>query len=69
MSKNTESFTPNTRFGATFLDVLFNKRAVNDEVMLDKQAGDLVYKRKTDGRIMWYSQENIPIYQFMSQLR
>ena len=69
MSKNTESFTPNTRFGATFLDVLFNKRAVNDKIMLDKQTGDLVYKRKTDGRIMWYSQENIQIYQFMSQLR
>lgn len=69
MSKNTETFTPNTRFGATFLDVLLNKRAVNDEVMLDKEAGDLVYKRKEDGRILWYSQENIPIYQFMSQLR
>lgn len=66
---NVETSVPNTRFGATFLDVLLNKRAVNDEVMLDKQAGDLVYKRRDDGRILWYSQENIQLYQFMSQLR
>ena len=66
---NVETYVPNTRFGATFLDVLLNKRAVNDEVMLDKQAGDLVYKRRDDGRILWYSQENIQLYQFMSQIR
>lgn len=66
---NVETYVPNTRFGATFLDVLLNERAVNDEVMLDKQAGDLVYKRRDDGRILWYSQENIQLYQFMSQIR
>ena len=69
MASNTESMTPNARFGSSFLDVLFNDHAVPDEVMMDKEAGDIVYKRRGDGRIMWYSQENIPLYTFMSQIR
>ena len=69
MANNIESMTPDTRFGATFLDLLLNDHACKDEVMLDKEAGDLAYKRRGDGRIMWYSQENIPIYTFMSQIR
>lgn len=69
MAANTESMTPNTRFGASFLDVLYNDHAVPDEVMMDKEAGDVVYKRRGDGRIMWYSQENIPLYTFMGQIR
>ena len=56
MASNTESMTPNARFGSSFLDVLFNDHAVPDEVMMDKEAGDIVYKRRGDGRIMWYSQ-------------
>ena len=69
MKKAMEVLTPDTRFGATFLDILFNEHAAKDEVMLDKESGDLAYKRKGDGRIMWYSQENIPLYTFVSQLR
>ena len=69
MARNIESLTPDTRFGATFLDLIYNDHAAKDEVMLDKEAGDIAYKRKGDGRIMWYSQENIPIYTFMSQIR
>jgi hypothetical protein len=65
----TETMTPDTRLGVTMLDVLYQNRAVKDEVMLDKQAGDIVYKRREDGRIMWYSQENLPVYSFISQLR
>lgn len=67
-NKDIETLTPNTRLGVTFMDMLNQGHAAKDEVMLDKEAGDLAYRRK-DGRKLWYSQENLPLYTFMSQLR
>jgi hypothetical protein len=66
---NVESLTPNIRFGTTFLDLLYQGRAAKDEAMINKQTGDIAYKRKDDGRIFWYSQENTSFYEFLSQLK
>ena len=45
---NTES--PNMRFGYSGLDLTLRKRAVKDEVLIDKRTGEMLYKRKEDGK-------------------
>ena len=61
--------TPNMRFGASFLDFANHKHAVNDEVMMDKRTGQLVYKRNTDGKLIYYAQENVHLNNYMRQLK
>ena len=69
LPKDIENIVPNVRFGTTFLDILHRDRAVNGEVLMDKAAGDLIYKRKEDGRMFWYSQEKILPFEFLGQIR
>jgi hypothetical protein len=71
MASNTVNvYTPNMRFGASFLDYLHHEDmcAVNDEIMLDKRTGQLVYKRNTDGKLVYWSQENFHLNNYMRQL-
>jgi hypothetical protein len=71
MANNTVNvYTPNMRFGASFLDYLHHDDmcAVNDEVMLDKRTGQLVYKRNTDGKLIYWSQEDFHLNNYMRQM-
>ena len=72
MAETTSSgnaFAPNMRFGTSFLSFDKHKNAVNDEVIIDKRTGQLVYKRNTDGKLIYYSQENIHLNNYMRQLK
>lgn len=65
----TNSYSPNMRFGASFLSFDNHKEAVNDEVLMDKRTGQLVYKRNSDGKLIYYAQENMHLNNYMSQLK
>ena len=69
MPENIATNTPNMRFGASFLDFKHHDRAVNDEVMMDKRTGQLVYKRNSDGKLIYYAQENVHLNNYMRQLK
>lgn len=68
-TSNSNSYAPNMRFGTSFLSFENHKKAVNDEVMMDKRTGQLVYKRNTDGKLIYYSQENVHLNNYMRQLK
>ena len=63
------SYAPNMRFGTSFLSFDNHKKAVNDEVLMDKRTGQIVYKRNTDGKLIYYSQENVHLNNYMRQLK
>lgn len=74
MSTNTKasaskSHAPNMRFGTSFLDFKNHDKAVNDEVLMDKRTGELVYKRNSDGKFVYYTQENVHLNSYMRQLK
>lgn len=72
MSENgSKRIAPNMRFGASFLDYKkHNKmRAMNDEVMMDKRTGELVYKRNTDGKLLYFAQENFHLNTYIRQIK
>lgn len=65
----SQSHSPNMRFGASFLSFEYHDKAVNDEVLMDKRTGELVYKRNSDGRLIYYAQENVHLNNYMRQLK
>lgn len=67
--KNPQVNVPNMRFGTSFLGFDKHKRAVNDEVLMDKRTGQLVYKRDTDGKLIYYAQENFHLNNYIRQLK
>lgn len=68
---DVQSVAPNMRFGTSFLDLKYHKtmHAVNDEALMDKRTGQIVYKRNTDGKLIYYAQENIHLNNYMRQLQ
>lgn len=68
---SVQSNAPNMRFGSSFLNFTQHNtmHAVNDEVMMDKRTGQLVYKRNTDGKLIYYAQENFHLNNYMQQLK
>lgn len=68
---SVDSFAPNMRFGSSFLDYAKHKvmEAVNDEVLMDKRTGQLVYKRNDDGKLIYFAQENFHLNTYMRQLK
>lgn len=70
-SNKTKVISPNMRFGASFLDYTKHNvlAGVNDEVMMDKQTGQLVYKRKTDGKLIYFAQENFHLNTYIRQIK
>lgn len=64
-----KSHSPNMRFGTSFLSFDNHDKAVNDEVMMDKRTGELVYKRNSDGKLLYYAQENVHLNSYMRQLK
>ena len=71
MAKNAKTKSPNMRFGVTFLnyDQHKVKKAVNNEVMMDKHTGQLVYKRNTDGKLIYFAQENFHLNTYIRQIK
>lgn len=68
---SVEAYAPNMRFGTSFLDFEKHKKmeAVNDEVLMDKRTGQLVYKRDTDGKLIYFAQENFHLNTYIRQLK
>lgn len=64
---NTES--PNMRFGYSGLDLTLRKRAVKDEVLIDKRTGEMLYKRKEDGKIVSTHRDLFPVYEYLSEVK
>ena len=64
-----QGFSPNMRFGTSFLNAKYKDRAVNDEVMMDKKTGELLWKRNTDGDIVRYNQENMHLSNYIQQMK
>lgn len=69
ISPNPEVKTPNMRFGTSFLSFDKHEHAVKDEVLMDKRTGQLVYKRDTDGKLIYYAQENFHLNNYIRQLK
>ena len=65
----TSVIEPNVRFAATFLNTDFSDRAIPDEVLMDKSTGELVYKRVSDGKFLYYDRENFDTDIFYMQLQ
>lgn len=64
-----EAEVPNLRFGYSGLNKIYRKRALDDEIMLDKQTGEMLYKRVEDGKIVSYVREKIDVHNYMTQLK
>ena len=67
MSPNPEINTPNMRFGTSFLSLDKHEHGVEDEVLMDKRTGQVVYKRDTDGKLIYYAQENFHLNNYIRQ--
>lgn len=65
----SKSHAPNMRFGASFLSFEHHEHAVNDEALMDKRTGEIVYKRNSDGKLIYYAQENVHLNNYMRQLK
>lgn len=60
---------PDVRFGSSFLDKRYKKFAELGEVIMDKITGELLVKRKADGRIISFTQNDKYIHDIMVELR
>lgn len=58
---NVSTKDPNLRFGISFLDIKYADRAAKGEAMMDKTTGEIVYKRESDGSILYFNRENMNI--------
>lgn len=68
MSADT-MYSPNMRFGTSFLSAKFRDYAVNNEAIMDKATGELFMKREHDGRIISFYQNKKYINDLMLELR
>lgn len=60
---------PNTRYGSSFLDKKYRKYAELGEVIMDKITGEIFVKRKSDGKIISFVQNNKYLHDTMIELR
>lgn len=60
---------PNVRFAAGFLDKKYKKYAELGEVIMDKITGEILVKRKSDGRIISFVQNDKYLHDVMIELR
>ena len=65
----SEKITPNVRFAATFLNTDYHSMAVDDEVLIDKSTGEIVYKRVADGKFLYYDRERFDTNEYVMQLQ
>lgn len=65
MADTVSSITPNLRFGTSFLNTKYRNRAANDEVLMDKTTGEIAYKRKSDGELIFYNREDIDLEKWL----
>lgn len=60
---------PDVRFGAAFLDKKYKTFAELGEVVMDKISGELFLKRKQDGKLISFVQNNKYLHDIMIELR
>lgn len=63
-----QEISSDVRFGSTFIDVTHEDKAINGEVLSDKQDAELYLKRPADGRVVAYSDKVASIYQILSEI-
>ena len=69
-STTVSSIQPNLRFGTSFLDSSkYRDRAVNGETLMDKRTGEVVFKRKEDGSLLYFDREKLKLDDYISNLR
>ena len=61
--------TPNVRFGGTFIDRKYKNYAWNGEAVIDKITGEILFKRKEDGKLVSFVQNDKYIHDIMVELR
>ena len=66
---NVSDIVPDSRFAFTLLNVDLAEQSLDDELMMDKNSGEIVYSRKKDKKLVRYSQENVLINDFLSQVK
>lgn len=64
-----KTFLPNVRFAAGFLDKKYRKYAELGEVIMDKITGEILVKRKSDGRLISFVQNDKYLHDIMIELR
>lgn len=69
VNEKVSSYSPNMRFAAAFLDYTFHRRAVPGETLMDQRTGELVHKRKSDGKLIYYGQENFNVMAYYTELK
>ena len=64
----SEYYTPDVRFGMSFLDEKYQSKAVNGEVVIDKVDAELFLKRPIDGRLISFMRRNSNLYDTVNEL-
>lgn len=60
---------PNVRYGSSFLDKKYKKYAELGEVVMDKVTGEILVKRKLDGKLISFVQNDKYLHDIMIELR
>ena len=64
-----EQIIPDVRFGTSFLDKKYKNFALKGEVIMDKVTGEILVKRKLDGKIKSFVQNDKYLHEMMVELR
>ena len=64
-----DKILPDVRFGTSFLDKRYKNYAENGEVIMDKVTGEILVKRKLDGKIKSFVQNDKYLHEMMIELR
>lgn len=60
---------PDVRFGTSYLDKQYKKYAELGEVVIDKMTGELMLKRKIDGKLVSFTQNDKYMHDIMLEMR
>ena len=69
MTMPTTVTLPNVRYGSSFLDKKYKKYAELGEVVMDKITGEILVKRKADGKLISFVQNDKYLHDIMIELR
>ena len=64
----SEHYTPDVRFGMSFLDEKYQSKAVKGEVLIDKVDAELFLKRPIDGKLISFMRRNSNLYDTVNEL-
>ena len=69
MRMPTSTILPNVRYASSFLDKKYKKYAELGEVVMDKITGEILLKRKIDGKLISFVQNDKYLHDLMVELR